>query len=298
MTAMTPDAPAPTRRIWSYESACEELRAEPFRPEPQLEPAAYWFSEGDDPGAATEAIKRGARGGPAGADSLRAYPLPGLPGRPSIVAEFAGVLLLERFKSRLITPHERPQIPYSQRANLQWIYWGELVASPNGPLALGQLSIGPWPGAEDELEPGSEPFTGITSGLLRAIRPDKIISDVLQRLETSEEWQNYLAETHHVAIPQDQQRLLRETLVRMRQPPKLEGRKYPDAHYRDVALIYLELLAQGHQRRIAVKLAEQLGITKQAARDWIHRARELGYLTPSQQGRPGGRAGHRITGGR
>jgi hypothetical protein len=78
-------------------------------------------------------------------------------------------------------------------------------------------------------------------------------------------------------------------------PPTLAGadtrRKssaWPNRRYAQIAAAYLARLDAG-SRRAVVDVANRYRLTPTQVRDAVHRARELGILTPTtQQGRPGG----------
>jgi hypothetical protein len=278
------------RRIDSYESACRELHALPFEADAAAPPLTGCLGTTVE----LENARRVAARGIAHPDTIKAYPLAGLPGRPYVVAEFAGILVLGRDGHRL-RPTAGPSPPsYKDRANHQWIYWGDLVAAPAAPLSIGTFALGPWPGGDQALEETATPFHGINSQLLRALSPDMIIRLVIQRLQSLDEWQQYLRDRHGLQPSAEQEHLLEQALARARQPPQRQGSRYPDSHYRDVAILYLNLLNAGHGRRILQQLAQQLNTRRETARDWVHRARELGYLTNSHQGRPGALPGPRL----
>ena len=77
--------------------------------------------------------------------------------------------------------------------------------------------------------------------------------------------------------------------------PRRRGRPgLPDDHYKRIALEYLELFAAGYRRGILDELACRHKRPKQTVRDWVHRARELDYLTKGKQGRAGAKRGHRL----
>jgi len=280
------------RRVGSYDDACRVLNARPLQPDVDV-PRKEIVQFGVDEDWAEQLQHAAAHSLPPPI-WLKAFPLSGLPGRPEVIAEFAAGLLLFRNGRRLAlaTPGQRP--PFSDRPNLRWICWGDLIVAPRGNLALSPLAIGPWPGATQPLEPGSRGFDGITTDVLRAIRPDILIRATVDHLKDAAEWQQYLAERHHYAIPEEHRRLLADALQRAGSPPPRDGRSYPDEHYRDIARLYLDLLDQGHRRHITAELAQQLDIPTSTARNWIHRARTLGYLTPSRQGQPGAHAGPRL----
>ena len=67
--------------------------------------------------------------------------------------------------------------------------------------------------------------------------------------------------------------------------PQRPGRKGRGAeHYRAVALAALELYENG-RRDVLKRLTEQYGVPYQTVRDWTRKARELGFLAPTEQGR-------------
>ena len=281
------------RRVGSYEDACRELGAHPLQPDPDLPfKRAVQFGVDDD---WAEQLRRAAAHSLPPPIWLKAFPLPGLPGRPEVIAEFAAGLLLTRDGSRLTLakPGEKP--PFSARANLRWICWGDLIVANPGTLAIAPLCVGLWPGAAQQLEPGSSSFDGITTDVLRAIQPETLIRAAIERLETLADWQQHLADHHHAPIPEHNRQRLADALARAGKPRPRTGRSYPDDHYRDIALLYLNLINQGHRRRITTELAEQLNVPTPTARNWIHRARQLGYLTPAQQGQPGAHPGPNLS---
>ena len=77
------------------------------------------------------------------------------------------------------------------------------------------------------------------------------------------------------------------------QPRKRGPRGHPDEHYRRVAYLYLKLYQAG-ARPLLVVLGQQLQVPAETARDWVHRARELGFLSPGKQGRKGATPGPRL----
>jgi hypothetical protein len=284
---------AVTRRLGSYERACEELGAASLRADPGL-PSRPIVQFGADPDW-LEQLQQAAQRGLPPPIWIKAYPLSDRPARPEVVAEFAAAVLLirEGRRLRLAQRGERPK--FVDRANLRWICWGDLIVASPGALALAPLSIAPWPGAAQRLEAGAEAFTGVTSDVLRAIRPDVLIAAIVDHLEELHIAQQHRVDRHGTGSSEQARQQLAESLSRARSARRQDGRSYPDSHYRDIALLYLDLLAQGHRRRITQQLADQLGISTSTARNWIHRARQLEYITPAQQGQPGAHPGPRLT---
>lgn len=68
----------------------------------------------------------------------------------------------------------------------------------------------------------------------------------------------------------------------------------PEEHFRRIALVYLELFALGYRRGILEELATREGVPKDTVRDWVHRARTLGFLSAGRQGRAGAEPGPRL----
>jgi len=61
---------------------------------------------------------------------------------------------------------------------------------------------------------------------------------------------------------------------------------HPNNHYKMVAELYVQYLGQGN--RAPVKhIAEKLHYSPATVSGWITKARELGYLPPARQGKPG-----------
>ena len=77
-----------------------------------------------------------------------------------------------------------------------------------------------------------------------------------------------------------------------RRPRGRRGRT--DAHYRDIAIAYLEVYESGVSRGILDELAARYGRPRETIRDWVRRARELGFLTTGTQGRAGAEPGPRL----
>jgi hypothetical protein len=104
----------------------------------------------------------------------------------------------------------------------------------------------------------------------------------------------------HGADPEDWWPEFRDTqpiyvdLIRRETGKRQRGRPgHPDSHYRDVALAYLELCDAG-EKPLLPRLGERFGVPSQTARDWVHRARELGFILPGKQGRKGASPGPRL----
>ena len=276
------------RQIDSYEHACELLKAQPLQPRQPLRHRGGDFADM----TLNEFRQLSALSLPPPV-RLIAFPLGSTSQRPNTVAEFAAELLLQQ-EGRTLRPAEPRERPhFGERANQRWILWGDLIVAPGGHLALGPLSIGPYPGAEQQLEPGAAPYRGISAEVLRAIPIEHLIHEVVARLQEQAGWDERLHE-YGWQTPADQRELLAETLKRLTSRTHSTPSRYPDDHYHDVAILYLELLRQGQGQKILVTLAALLGISRQTARNWVHRARQLGYLAQGTRGRAGATPGPKL----
>lgn len=108
--------------------------------------------------------------------------------------------------------------------------------------------------------------------------------------------QEMIAEALHAqggwAITPKQRRWARRVSAEARKQPLTRGRKgYPAEHYRRIALLAVELHADG-ARDVVRRIAREEQRPYQTVRDWIYRARELGFLEPAtKQGRADFRPG-------
>jgi hypothetical protein len=92
-------------------------------------------------------------------------------------------------------------------------------------------------------------------------------------------------------IKPEQKRWARRVSAEAKKKPLTRGRKgYPHEHYRRIALRAVELFGEGH-RDVLARLTDEEGKPYQTVRDWIHRARSLGFLAPTKQGRADFRPG-------
>jgi hypothetical protein len=77
---------------------------------------------------------------------------------------------------------------------------------------------------------------------------------------------------------------------------------YPDEHYRFIAIRYITLAREGRSRGIrgllAAEMSGRLGvhIAENTIGEWLHRARELGFLAPGQRGKVVSEPGPRLYG--
>jgi len=160
------------------------------------------------------------------------------------------------------------------------------VGRTDDELAIVQLTVEPDPTAPAPLN----------STALRAVARDsaKILAKVRARLLGDPELMDLARRFGLVTVTAEEreaaQRLAEAAAVL---PRKRRGgrQRYPDDHYRRVALRYLDLQEHGVQRGILVRLAEIEGVPRDTVRDWVHGATKRGFLTPGKQGRAGRDAG-------
>jgi hypothetical protein len=82
--------------------------------------------------------------------------------------------------------------------------------------------------------------------------------------------------------------------------PRPGRRGHPEEHYRWVAERYIALARQGRSRGIRALIAKEaeersgLPVAENTVGDWIHRARNLGFLAPGMRGRVVSEPGPRL----
>lgn len=69
-----------------------------------------------------------------------------------------------------------------------------------------------------------------------------------------------------------------------------------DEHDRGIAMIYLERFSDPQSRKRLVKnMASEFDVKPDKMRDWVSRARQLGFLSKGHRGKAGATAGPRLT---
>lgn len=166
---------------------------------------------------------------------------------------------------------------------------GYVGVTSTGRLVIRQLTI----------EPELELPSGISSQTLRSISPSQILAGAEHVLTSRPEWLSVL-ERVGLGVPEGHQKQTAESAARAaaRSQRAQRGRpSLPHEHYIWVARTYLALYGAGHRRGIRVRLAELASarygrsVPQGTVRDWVHRARELGLLTPGTRGKAGARPG-------
>ena len=193
--------------------------------------------------------------------------------RPEVVARFAALLDIE----------------VRRQVFAYWIASGYLSRSVTGDLTVEELTLEPEHPGQGE----------VTPALLRAVSLALIVARAQAALRSAPESVE-LADELGISQASDVARreAERAAKIALSVGRKKGGRpSYPDSHYEWLARQYLALYDAGVGRGIRNQLAhlasERLGrpIPTNTIRDWIRRARELGFLEGATQGRAGARPG-------
>ena len=164
-------------------------------------------------------------------------------------------------------------------ADEPWLVRGVLRRTDAAP-ALTRLSI----------EHFTNPAFEVTSAVIHRI-PAATIRDRAQAWLEPQELIADVLEVGGWKVKPEQKRWARRVSAEARKRPLTRGRKgYPQEHYQRIALRAVELFGDGH-RDVLARLADEEQKPYQTVRDWIYRARSLGFLEPTKQGRADFRPG-------
>jgi hypothetical protein len=150
---------------------------------------------------------------------------------------------------------------------------------------IGSLAIAP---RHRDDSPRSDISLGVTTEVLRAISPARILADAIAHLETSARWLEIIEQFGGPSMPGTQ----RQAIERIKSARIRQSRATED-QIEAIALRYLTLYRAGIKRPLP-QIASELGITRDQARDRVHRARKLGFLTSGTQGRASASPGPRL----
>jgi len=201
---------------------------------------------------------------------------------PEIEAEFAFRLVLIRQGRRLRERHRAdPRFRRRSRVNLWWIGWGHLERAADGAVVIGSLAIAP---RHRDDSPRSDVALGVTAEVLRTVSPARILAEAVAHIEISARGLEAIESRGGPAMP-DAQRTVLERVKSAR--PR---RRVPDEEIEAIANRYLALYRSGVKRPLP-EIANEFGITREKARDRVHRARKMGFLTGGTQGRAGASPG-------
>jgi hypothetical protein len=238
------------------------------------------------------------------------------PDAPVLVDGTAALPLIEKDRQRRgLRPDRRSQIVWTRAAALDaeriefacwvavallppdtrlasWCAYGTARQDHRG-FYIDELSI-------TALHPESSLPRAIDSRVIRDVKPAEILEalrdEFLCILDFAELYDRLgvtaLSDEERVRL----QEATREQTGRRRRKPI--RRRRPPEFYKQLALVYLELQAQGVKRGIRAQLAERLELDASDAQrvpDLIRRARELGFLSYSKSGRVDAEPGPNLT---
>jgi len=196
------------------------------------------------------------------------------PAEPEVVADFVATLLLSP-DGRKLTPRRRARA--AEAPNAYWLVFGPIVEASDGSLVLGEFTFAPAWKPRD----GDDVFRGVTAPLLRLVSPATLLTQAVEYLRRSASvWGPVSA----------RQRRAQARLEQGRVPRTRVG----DDEIERLARHYITLYRQGLRRGLLPKLADDFGLTREQARDRIHRARLDGFLRPTTRGQIDATPGPRL----
>jgi hypothetical protein len=223
-------------------------------------------------------------------DDLRAW----FVDEAGVLARIAASISLTRRGGRLVRRERGDGGPA-----MLCLAYGELVRSRSGRLGMRSLTVGPILTPQSaglfgeagpplhRWEPAAE--IPVTGALLRLISVEDLVSRALERLRTHEHWREVGRRLGELAPPteRDMQRLmkLRKSTAPSRRPTEDE--------IAAIAGRYVMLVTAGVRHPLP-QLASEFGLTRDQARDRVHRARVLEYLLPAAPGRVSAEPGPKL----
>ncbi len=161
----------------------------------------------------------------------------------------------------------------------EWELSLEFSPSPAGQLIPTKLTIE----VGYQYRWNEPPEGGITARLLHALRIGELVDAFRAEYEGALAGEELLFGRHqripHAPPPEGNRR-----------PPKGWG----EAFYQDVAVSYVRAMRTDPRRPIQRMAQDHPGYTAANVRDWVSKARFLGYLTPSSRGRAAGAATRKL----
>ena len=206
---------------------------------------------------------------------------------PEIVAEFAAEVVLSPNGRELFKYDAARRLRRNEMVNVLWIAYGPIVESSDGALVIGQLSVGPALGTELARD-GDDPLLGVRTGLLRVLSPPRLLAQAVEYLRSQKHWLEGMERRGGRPMPTTQAAAL-ERVSRGGAPKS----KVSHDQIAAIAEAYVTLYRFG-VRNPSIELAGRFGLTREQVRDRIHRARTMGYLAPTKQGRIGADPGPKL----
>lgn len=210
-----------------------------------------------------------------------------------VLAGIAASIALTRRAGRLVR-RERGGGPA-----MLCLAYGELVRGRSGRLGMRSLTLGPiltpHPAGffgeggppQHRWEPDAE--IPVTGALLRLISIEDLVTRGLERLRTNEHWREMGQKLGDLAPAREHEK---QRLVKLRKTTAPSRRPTED-EIAAIAARYVMLVTRGVRHPLP-QLAREFGLTRDQARDRVHRARVLGYLLPAAPGRVSAEPGPKL----
>jgi hypothetical protein len=216
---------------------------------------------------------------------LAAFPV-SEPEQPELVAEFAALRVLRR-RGRDLTPARRSTRSSRQAdPNSLWIVYGSIVTNTTGIHVIESLTIGP---AFPTHPSHAADSLGVTAPLLRLLSPARLLSETMERLRHDHAELIRLENNSAApAMPPAQ----REAFARL-EAGAVAQTTVSDERTKAIAECYLTHVQLGNTHPL-LQLAAEFRITRDQARDRVHKARKDGYLAPGTPGRASATTGPRL----
>jgi hypothetical protein len=170
--------------------------------------------------------------------------------------------------------------------DVPWLVRGLLASEASGAPVVRRLALEPWH------EQGPEVTTEVTHRLRVALLRDRALEQLRGKPQTLG-----IAERFGMGVTaEDRQEAVDVAAKSGSKTRRKRGRPplFGPEHYAGIARDCIALYRQG-QRGIRATLAKDRNVSEATVRDWIRRARELGFLAESKHGRADYRPGPNLT---
>lgn len=181
---------------------------------------------------------------------------------PSVFAQVVGQRWVD------VTP---PKVGVTRKRH-GCIYWGLLARDQYGAIVVAELAVAP-------LYPAA-----LSATMLRSLKVDRIVELARQRILDDEEWLDVAPELQFdLPSPERIEEIKKLGRQAARQAARRGRPGNPPEFYRAFALEALQLQGEvGKTRGLRPILAERRHVEIGTIRDWLRRARDLGYLAPAE----------------
>ena len=168
--------------------------------------------------------------------------------------------------------------------DVPWLVRGLLASDASDAPVVRRLALEPWD------QDGPEVSSDVTHRLRVALLRDRALDSLRREPESLQVAERFgmkvTAKDRHTAVDL----AAKATGQTRKGRPPLFG---PE-HYADLARECIALYRQGH-RGIRATIAKERNVSEATVRDWVRRARELGYLAESKHGKADYRPGPNLT---